>query len=139
MTKENPVILLKLAEGRQIDETNYAFYAEQLISEKGSDGKRQLKFPKLTTSKLRSIYSMIMNLYTKIECEEDFDRYKSELQYLKTRMAYEAGREAAVKEFLNMTLLMRAIDSINKYEVFKLYCRYAESLVAYFKFYGGED
>ena len=139
MTQENPVVLIRLTEGRQVDETNYASYAEQFISEKGNEGKRRLKFPKLTTSKLRNIYSLIMNLYTKIECEEDFKRYKSELQYLKTKMAYEAGRESAVRDFLDKTFLMRAIGNINNYEAFKLYCRYAESLVAYFKFYGGED
>jgi CRISPR-associated protein Csm2 len=54
-------------------------------------------------------------------------------------MAYEAGREQVVKEFLNKTYLMIAVDTIKNYEQFLLYCRYAESLVAYFKFYGGED
>lgn len=54
-------------------------------------------------------------------------------------MAYEAGREDAVKGFLEATGLMKAIDELHSYEQFLLFCRYAESLVAYFKFYGGKD
>ena len=34
---------------------------------------------------------------------------------------------------------MDYLDSIQSYDQFVLYCRYAESLVAYFKFYGGEE
>ena len=61
------------------------------------------------------------------------------MQYLRVKMAYEAGRDSAVKEFLEKTHLMETVRHIVTYEQFLLYCRYAESLVAYFKFYGGKD
>ena len=56
-------------------------------------------------------------------------------------MAYESGRERNrdVKEFVSQTYLMILLDQIQTYEQFVLYCRYAESLVAYFKFYGGKE
>ena len=96
-------------------------------------------FRLLTTSKLRRIYSFIMNLYTQINAPEDFENRIGDLQYLKVKMAYEAGREQSVRDFLDATQLMNAIDSIKTYDQFMLYCRYAESLVAFFKFYGGKE
>ena len=65
----------------------------------------------------------------------------SDLQYIKVKMAYESGRERNrdVKEFISQTFLMVLLDQIETYEQFVLYCRYAESLVAYFKFYGGKE
>ena len=54
-------------------------------------------------------------------------------------MAYEAGRESAVKSFFEKAHLMGMLDSVLTYDQFLLYCRYAESLVAYFKYYGGKD
>ena len=34
---------------------------------------------------------------------------------------------------------MALLDQVHSYDQFILYCRYAESLVAYFKFYGGKE
>lgn len=104
-----------------------------------AEGRGGVNFPKLTMTKLRGIYGLIMNVYTRINVPEDFEKYKSEIQYLKVKMAYEAGRELSVKDFLDKTFLMHALDYVTSYDEFVLYCRYAESLVAYFKFYGGKD
>jgi CRISPR-associated protein Csm2 len=137
--KKEPVVLVSFKDGRSIDSLTFADYADRFVG-KVVDGKKKLAFPDtLTTSKLRGIYSMIMNIYTRINDVEDFERHKSDIKYLKVRMAYEAGRVTEIKEFLDKTLLMKAIDYIKTYEQFALYCRYAESLVAYFKFYGGKD
>lgn len=144
---------LELGEGNCISDSTYASYADGLMkpsadnfrdkAKKQSAGKSRdgakRPFPNLSTSKLRSIYSQIMNVYTRIDSEEVFESCAGDLQYLQVKMAYEAGRERAVKEFLKETGLMNAIKNIKDYEQFKLYCRYAESLVAYFKFYGGKD
>lgn len=139
MAQASPVVLLSFTNGSKIDETNFAQKAEQFVSKAGKDGKRTLAFEKLTTTKLRSIYSLILNTQAKIDDPDDFDNHIKDIQYLKIRMAYEAGREDAVRTFLKETHLMTAIDRVKTYEQFMLFCLYAESLVAYFKYYGGKD
>lgn len=129
------VELAPVGNGEMLNSENYAIIAEGIMRQT-QDGRI---FKNLTTSKLRRMYSFIMNLYTQINVPEDFFEHLGDLQYLKVRMAYEAGRERSVKEFLESTQLMSSIDSIKTYSQFMLYCRYAESLVAYFKFYGGRD
>ncbi|NGM18130.1 type III-A CRISPR-associated protein Csm2 [Eggerthellaceae bacterium zg-893] len=123
--------------GTILNDENYADFAEQCIL-KGKQGEGA-PFRGLTTTKLRSLYGLIMNVYTRINVREDFETHKSDLQYIKVKMAYEAGREKSVKVFLEKTKLLEAINEVKNYKQFLLYCRYAESLVAYFKFYGGED
>lgn len=117
-----------------VSDTSYASVAEGLMGPymRGA-GK------KLTTTKLRSIYALITNMYTRMSTPEEFIQYSSDIQYLKVRMAYEAGRESAVKEFLELTGLLELVNAIASFEQFKLYCRYAEALVAYFKYFGGKD
>jgi CRISPR-associated protein Csm2 len=80
-----------------------------------------------------------MNIYVKIRTPQEYEDAKPDIQYLKVRMAYEAGREDSVKNFLNNTHLRSLVDGVTSYEQFMLYCRYAEALVAYFKFFGGKD
>lgn len=130
------MVKLELIQGSySLTDENFANTAEHLM-------EGYLKKPegaKLTTSKLRGIYAMVMNVYTKINSVQDFERYKSDIQYLKVRMAYEAGREESVKTFLAKTKLMDVLGKVETYEQFLLYCRYAESLVAYFKFFVGKD
>ena len=96
-------------------------------------------FGRLSTSKIRGIYGLITNVYTRITDETSFEENKTDLQYIKVKMAYECGRDRNVDSFIKGTGLMTAIDSITAYDQFILYCRYAESLVAYFKFYGGKE
>ncbi|NHM16479.1 type III-A CRISPR-associated protein Csm2 [Eggerthellaceae bacterium zg-887] len=135
MAKDS-IVSLNLG-GATLSSENYADFAEKCIL----DGRRGegAPFRGLTTTKLRSLYGLIMNVYTRINLPEDFEIHKSDLQYIKVKMAYEAGRESAVKEFLGKTKLLEAIGKVESYEQFMLYCRYAESLVAYFKFYGGKE
>lgn len=134
MPAGNPVVLIASNSGETLNDGNYARCAEKIMDRYSNEG-----FGGLTTSKIRNIYSLIMNLYTRIDGEESFQKHRSDIQYLKVRMAYEAGRENSVKFFLDKTFLGRAVDNIKDYDTFVLYCRYAESLVAYFKFYGGRD
>lgn len=134
---------IQIKGGRELTSQNFASLAEERMTVAAGDGKRDLAFKtggrNLSTSKLRSIYALIMNIYTKVDKPQDYEDHKTDLQYLKVKMAYEAGREDAVKQFLEKTSLMALIDGINDYNQFILYCRYAESLVAYFKFYGGKE
>lgn len=135
MSNENPIASLKLSSGEVLDDSNYADRARKCIA----GDTEQLRYRRLSTSKLRGIYSLIMNIYAKINSRDDFAEHKNELQHLKVKMAYECGRDHNVKEFIEDTSLMRIVGDIRTYEQFILYCRYAEGLVAYFKFYGGKD
>ena len=134
-------VSIKLTEKISLTSENYAIFAERIMqaSENNKDGW----FASLSTSKIRGIYALIMNVYTRITDEETFEKNKTDLQYIKVKMAYESGRETnkktRVKEFIQGTGLMAALDVITTYDQFILYCRYAESLVAYFKFFGGKE
>lgn len=138
MSEKSPITLT--ADGQApIDEASYADLAEKIMATAFTGNGHGKPFGGLTTSKIRDIYALIMNIYTKINEPGDFETYKNEMQYLRVKMAYEVGRDSAVKEFLEKTHLMETVRHIVMYEQFLLYCRYAESLVAYFKFYGGKD
>ena len=68
----------------------------------------------------------------------------SRVQYLKMRIAYEAGRDDngrvhPVKDFVMAAKLMQYIDEIKSRQDLILYCNYMEALVAYHRFYGGHD
>ena len=126
--------------GGGITSENFADVAERRIKEgRPEEGSKGKFFDGLTTSKLRSIYAMIVNVQSRMDGPDAFEVIKPDLQYLKVRMAYEAGRERSVKVFLDKTGLMDAIGRVKDCEEFTLFCRYAESLVAYFKYYGGRD
>ena len=141
MSQDGTIVLLSSTNGNELDETNYASFAEEIFRNAKNNVQKNHNcwFGKLTTTKLRSIYSLIMNVYTRINEPSDFEKYQSDIQYLKVKMAYESGRDKTVKQFINSTYLMEAVSQIKTYEQFLLYCRYAESLVAYFKFFGGKD
>ena len=134
----NSNVKLQLSAKAAIDGGSYAKDAELIVSTAKNKG-RDSWFEGLSTSKLRGIYGLITNVYTRVNKPEDFEGNLGDLQYIKVKMAYEAGREKTVKDFLGATGLMSALDNVKTYDQFILYCRYAESLVAYFKFYGGKE
>lgn len=137
-----PTVSLRISEKAEINDLNFAFKAEQFIVPLDENTQsRRFAFSQLSVSKLRSIYSLITNIHARVNTPEDLEACMSDLQYIKVKMAYESGRERNkdVKDFISMTHLMDLLDQIHTYEQFVLYCRYAESLVAYFKFYGGRE
>ena len=137
--QDKPKVFLKLSEKRTITDLTYAREAELFVDSLKNNNSRYSPFGGLSMSKLRGIYSLITNIYTRVNKAADFEEYKSDLQYIKVKMAYESGREKAVEKFVTSTGLMAALDQIKTYDQFILYCRYAESLVAFFKFYGGKE
>ena len=144
MAAEKAPIELRF-EGGSITDKTFAQVAESVLTMREGNQRvlKPLFLKKLTNSKLRNIYGLITNVYMRVATPEDFDSIRAELQIIKVRIAYEAGRdddkEKPVRTFIVDSHLMQMIDSIQSYEQFQLYCRYAESLIAYFKFYGGKD
>ena len=107
--------------------------------------KKQVLFNGLTTSKLRKLMEQVNRLYTiAFHSNEDQlnEEFIDELEYLKIKFYYEAGREKSVDEFLKKTLMFPIIDRVIQKESKKFfldYCKYFEALVAYAKYYQKED
>lgn len=141
MAKDGHTVLFDMGNGLRLADDNFAGLAEDVLTQRDASGRRMLnpELEKLSTSKIRSIYALITDVYMRAGTPEDFDVVKADLQLVKVRMAYDAGRDETVKTFLSKTFLMRSIDNIDTFDKFQLYFRYAESLIAYFKFYGGKD
>ena len=100
---------------------NYVDEAERVIKtliEKDRSGRDVIR---LTTSKIRGILSLVTELYNDIIHEPSNklgEEYVERIQYLRLRIAYEAGRDK---------------------QLFLLFTKYVEALVAYHKYYGGKD
>ncbi len=119
---------------------NYVEQAEKVMQDLQAAGKGQIK---LTTSKIRSILAMVSELYNdtqRLRAETLSDELIGRVQYLKMRVAYEAGRDDVVRDFVEMAQLLGEIDRVGrKKERLILFCHYMEALVAYHKFLGGRD
>lgn len=123
-----------------ITKENYVDHAEQVMRKLCDNRSRQRDL--VTTSKIRSILSMVSEIYNNVRLERDSklnENLKERLQYLKMRMVYEAGREPSVKTFIEEARLMKALDEVgDNRERLITFCHYMEALVAYRKFLGGD-
>lgn len=98
---------------------------------------------RLTTSKIRSILTMVSDIYNDVRRsrQEKLDsQMQSRVQYLRLHIAYEAGRDKDVKTFVSEAGLLEQIKAIgdDKTKLIR-FCHYMEALVAYHRFYGGKD
>lgn len=125
----------------KIDELNYVDTANNVILALKNDDK----FGKLTltTSKIRNLLSMTSALYTDAQQQRE-DKLSTEMQsrvqYLRMRVAYEAGRDQTVKSFVVKAELLEQLSAIrDDRKKLLLFCRYMEALVAYHRFHGGQD
>lgn len=102
----------------------------------------------LKTSQIRKFLTAVnaitnkVNIYKAkhLDATELPDELAGEVQFLKVKAAYQAGRNKNVKDFMIKSKMKNEIQristSIVKYEEF---ARYIEALVAYHKFHGGQD
>ena len=127
----------------KIDKLTYVDQAEKVIKNmrvKNRNGSYRIS---LTTSKIRNILSLVTGIYNQVIHEtndELSEEICEEIQYLRLRIVYEAGRDQDVMNFMNQAKLLEDIQSIGKSrEQLLLFCRYMEALVAYHRFYGGRD
>ena len=64
----------------------------------------------------------------------------AKLGMMRVRTAYEAGRDSAVKNFVEQAKLLQYIKGIGlDREAFLHFAHYMEALVAYHRYYGGKD
>lgn len=127
----------------EITKQNYVDVAEEVIKKLRKPDKKEGFKLELTTSKIRNILSMVSELYT--DAQHAREKTLSEdmvgrVQYLRMRIAYEAGREDTVKEFISTAKILPFIALVgNSRQKLLLFCNYMEALVAYHKFYGGRE
>ena len=102
---------------------------------------------KITTSKIRGLLSGMSDIYNdvvRVEGEELPQDIVDRIQYLKVQFVYEYGRDdkkdGPVRRFINESKILNKIDKIgtSKKKFIEME-RYMEALVAYHRFYGGED
>lgn len=103
--------------------------------------------PKITTTKIRGLLSGMSDIYNdvvRVEGEELPQDIVDRIQYLKVQFVYEYGRDdkkdGPVRRFINESKILNKIDQIgtSKKKFIEME-RYMEALVAYHRFYGGED
>lgn len=127
----------------RIDKLNYVDKAEQVIKSLQKENRYGEKELKLTTSKIRNILSMVSELYNDAVHSKEATLstdMRSRVQYLKMRVAYEAGRDRDVEEFVRKAQILEIINETgSSKENLVLFCNYMEALVAYHKFLGGKD
>ncbi|MGO4924660.1 type III-A CRISPR-associated protein Csm2 [Ligilactobacillus ruminis] len=99
----------------------------------------------LTTSAIRNILSSTSEIYDMVRAQGP-EAVRDKLAYLKVKLIYQSGRNAAVKRFVKVSKLIQALDRLERYyqkpdekAMIILFCRYMEALVAYFKYHGGKD
>ena len=124
----------------KINALNYVDVAESVILALKNENNGRLA---LTTSKIRGLLSMTASIYTDVQRDRSktlSEELQSRVQYLRMRVAYEAGRDPVVKKFVIKAELLEQLSSIRAdNERLLLFCRYMEALVAYHRYHGGND
>ena len=76
-------------------------------------------------------------MYTNEKLNEDIS---GRIEYLRVRFMYECGREPKVKEFVKEAEIIELLKEIGQSKKnYLLFSNYMEALVAFHKFYGGQD
>ena len=113
---------------------DYVDFAEKLMG---------IQCKKITTSKLRNILSLLMDVYNTetLRTEETLcPESITALQLARIRIAYECGRDRNTKEFVeaaNLLPWLKAVGSSRKKAIEDTH--YLEAIVAYHRFFGGRE
>ncbi|KIX91208.1 CRISPR-associated protein Csm2 [Staphylococcus microti] len=135
--------LAKTTSGKTVD-LKFAQKVVEANAKPTKYGKHEI-FGGLTTSKLRGLLENVNRLHTivfNVAGDELSADFIDELEYLKVKFYYEAGREKTVDTFLSKTFMIQIIDKViekRSKKYFLDYCKYFEALVAYAKYYQKED
>lgn len=123
---------------------DYVTQAENIIiSLKNKSKNKTFKFggDKLTTNQVRKILSLTSKIYDKT-LTRGVEAVRDDIAYLRIQLAYQSGRNKAVKEFVDTSRLIDRVKliqtNLSKRNIV-IFCRYVEALVAFFKYHGGQD
>lgn len=106
----------------------------------------------LKTNQIRKILTAVNILKNKVDiykianpqAKKLDEELQMEIEFLRVNIAYQIGREKGkenlVREFIEKADLLNMVKDINgDIKAFENFCRYIEALVAFHKFYGGQD
>ena len=136
-----------------LNEKTYVDQAEQVLKKLTTPYQNKLgeteKYPLVTTTKIRNILSMAADIYDKTLQNPDSnlnDDIVSRIEYLRIRVIYECGRSNNRKRKGDVTVLVENAKILEYLKMINgdksryiLFYRYLEALVAFHRFYGGED
>jgi len=107
---------------------------------------------KLKTNQIRKILTAVNILKNKVDiykiakpqAKKLDEELQMEIEFLRVNIAYQIGREKGkenlVREFVEKADLLNMVKNINgDIKAFENFCRYIEALVAFHKFYGGQE
>lgn len=113
------------------------------IVAKADEVAQMLIKDKLKTGQIRNFYSAVTRMRTDFANKDEgyMKGLQKDITMLKPKLAYAAGRQTAVRATFYPTM-RNAIDGIIKSnyseDAFDNFFMFAESIVAYHKFYGGD-
>ena len=127
----------------RINNDNYVEKAEQVILQMPTKTKQGKTVNNLTTSKIRSLLAMTADIYNQVINSQEEQRNSDicgQIQYLRVRFVYEAGREPAVKRLVEKAELLEILQEIQgKRSNYILFSHYMEALTAFHRFHNGKD
>ena len=107
---------------------------------------------KLKTNQIRKILTAVNILKNKVDiykianpqAKKLDEELQMEIEFLRVNIAYQIGREKGkenlVREFVEKADLLNMVKDIDgDIKAFEKFCKYVEALVAFHKFYGGQD
>lgn len=134
--------------GQQFDFENFDVVTEAEKAIKELQYKDRYNKIDVTTSQIRKFLTAVNVVRNKVDlykaknkgAEALSKELTAEIKFLKVNLLYQAGRTAAVKQFMTVSKLNVIIDSIgDSLARFVKFTKYVEALVAYHKFLGGKD
>lgn len=130
----------------RITETNYVDKAEGVIQKLVEESKAKNRNGKaniVTTSKIRNLLAMTADIYNQVLITQGQmldEEIAGRIEYLRVRFMYECGRDQQVKEFVRAAELIDILKEIGKNKAnYLLFSRYMEALIAFHRYYGGQD
>lgn len=106
----------------------------------------------LKTNQIRKILTAVNILKNKVDiykianpqAKKLDEELQMEIEFLRVNIAYQIGREKGkenlVRESVEKADLLNMVKNINgDIKAFENFCRYIEALVAFHKFYGGQE
>lgn len=106
----------------------------------------------LKTNQIRKILTAVNILKNKVDiykianpqAKKLDEELQMEIEFLRVNIAYQIGREKGkenlVREFVEKADLLNMVKDIDgDIKAFENFCRYIEALVAFHKFYGGQE
>ena len=129
----------------RINESTYVDKAEKVIINLAEESKKKNRGEVniVTTSKIRNLLAMTADIYNQVVTsskETLSEELNGRVEYLRVRFMYECGREPKVREFVQEAEILEILKEIKQSKKnYLLFSKYMEALIAFHRYYGGED